>query len=219
MSEPNLTLLQAACDLGVSLATARRLVRSGRLLAIKVRTGYEDRGQWEVPHGAITQFREAFANFERFERRERPAPELSELAERPKPEGSGLRKRRELEERTIPLSVHMATLEALERADRRFEDKVRLAADRLRLAEELRERAELAERARMSLEYELRSYQLALAENAGSLAEERALRQAAEASAMLMSAVVVPDLKTDTPTPKRGWGQRLGRWLLGQKTG
>lgn len=112
----------------------------------------------------------------------------------------------------------MATLEALERADRRFEDQVRLAADRLRLAEELRERAELAERARMSLEYELRSYQLALAENAGSLAEERALRQAAEASAVV-PVPALSDLKTDTPTPKRGWGQRLGRWLLGQKTG
>ena len=217
MSEPNLTLLQAACDLGVSLATARRLVRSGRLSAVKVRTGYEERGQWEVTHEAIAQFREAFPNFERPERRE---PELSELAEGPKLEGPKLGERRELEERTIPITVHMATLEALERADRRFED-------RLQLAEELRKRAELAERARMALEYELRSYQLALTENVGSLAEERALRQAAEASAIVVSAVQVQDiqhppledLKTDMPTPKRGWGQRLGRWLLGEKTG
>jgi len=98
-----------------------------------------------------------------------------------------------------------------------------------RIAEE-RERADQAyrltlsaERAKMSLEVQLNQYQRVLSEQAESLAEERALRLAAESqlSASPAATLDLPNVtpKLDTPVSQRGWGQRLKSWLLGSKTG
>lgn len=51
----NLTLPEAADALGVSLATARRLVRSGKLKALKVQ--HEDRSRWEVSPEWLEEFK------------------------------------------------------------------------------------------------------------------------------------------------------------------
>lgn len=91
----------------------------------------------------------------------------------------------------------------------------------------LHQEALKAERARMALELQLGQYQRAMAEQAESLAEERAIRQHLEAAA------VVPESVTESPAPasssleslktgsapKRGFRARLGRWLLGESTG
>lgn len=91
----------------------------------------------------------------------------------------------------IPLVAHLAALD-LARSEI---DRLHLQMDRAQaearsdLAEERRrtEQAERtreqAERARMALEFQLQQYQTALGEQAASLAEERALRVAAEARA------------------------------------
>jgi hypothetical protein len=127
-----------------------------------------------------------------------------------------------------------ALLEALQAAARADQ---RLEAYQQKL-EAVQKQALAEARGRMAAELQLQQYQRVLSEQAESAAEERArvkhleaslageraLRQAAEASALVVPAVVVPDpalsdLKQDMPTAKRGWGQRLGRWLLGQQTG
>lgn len=89
-----------------------------------------------------------------------------------------------------------------------------------RQAEEAQSQALAAERAKMASEIQIGQYQRVLAEQAESLAEERAWRQAA----LLQAATVVPevsaptlsDLKTDTKTPKRGFDWRPWRWFRGE---
>jgi excisionase family DNA binding protein len=105
----------------------------------------------------------------------------------------------------VPIEAMRAALEFAER---------RIAEERTR-AEDAYQLALTAERTKMSLEVQLSQYQRVLSEQAESLAEERALRIAAEARSSM------PDLppKLDMPTPQRGWGQRLKGWLLGSKTG
>ena len=100
---------------------------------------------------------------------------------------------------------------ALEFAERR------IAEERIR-ADECQRLALTAERAKMSLEVQLGQYQRVLSEQAESLAEERALRMAAEAKS---GPATLPEMasKVDTPMRHRGWGQRLKGWLLGSQTG
>jgi hypothetical protein len=91
----------------------------------------------------------------------------------------------------VPLSAHLAALELARLEIERLHQQVdRTQAEaRADLAEERRrteyaERTrEQAERARMALEFQLQKYQGALSEHADSLAQERALRLAAEAQA------------------------------------
>lgn len=115
----------------------------------------------------------------------------------------------------VPLVAHLAALD--------------LARAQLAQVELYRERAEVArtqalaaERGRMALELQLGQYQRALAEQADSLAEERARRQHLESAcsaAVTETPLNLEDLKTDMQTTKRGFRYRLGRWLLGEKTG
>ena len=113
---------------------------------------------------------------------------------------------------SVPLAAHLSALE-LARAQLEYLQ---------RQAQEAQHQALVAERAKMSLEVQLGQYQRVLAEQAESLAEERARRQHLEASVAKETPALpevhnVNDLKTDIQTPKRGFGYRLGRWLFGEK--
>ena len=125
---------------------------------------------------------------------------------------------------TVPLAAHLAALELartqLEYLQRQAEDSQRIALQ--------------AERAKYSLEAQLSQYQRVLAESAESLAEERAMRLVAEAHASQLAA---NESKTEaleestpaasglvatiaaSPSKRRGWGNRLRVWLLGEKAG
>lgn len=118
----------------------------------------------------------------------------------------------------IPLAAHLA---ALDLAKTQLEYLQGQAAEAQRVAMQ-------AERAKYSLEAQLAQYQRVLAESAESLAEERAMRLAAEAKAFEVPGSPQDDLSVpqaaapiivDTPTKRRGWGSRLKVWLLGERTG
>ena len=207
----NLTLPQAAEELGVSLATARRLVRSGKLRAVKVQT--EERTRWEVPPDALEEFKlnpdrepqfrqssepEFTVNDVEFNRDERPSNSVDSTT-----------------------GVHPALIEA-------HLEALKLVSTLQEKFEAAQRRAEQAERALMPLAHQLDQYQRCLAENAESLAEERSRRlelefKVMEASSNSSSAEVELEIpvtpKIDTPQRRRGWGQRLRGWLLGEKTG
>ena len=207
----NLTLPQAAEELGVSLATARRLVRSGKIRAVKVQT--EERTRWEVPPSAIKEFKlnpdgersfkDSGAKFTVNEvefNESEPASNVINTASAVHP---------------AFIEAHLEALKLVSTLQEKFE-----AAQR---------RAEQAERALMPLANQLDQYQRCLAENAESLAEERSRRlelefKVLEASSNSSSSAdelefpgVAP--KVDTPQKRRGWGQRLKGWLWGEKTG
>ena len=112
----------------------------------------------------------------------------------------------------VPLAAHLAALEFAERRLAEERERFELAQ---RQCEEARLRAEQAERSRMAIEFQLQKYQSVLAENAESLAEERAFRQQAEAkllAAELQPVPLIESLKVATPV-RKGWGQRVRGWL------
>ncbi len=114
-------------------------------------------------------------------------------------------------DQAVPLAAHLAALEFAER--RLAEERVRLELAQ-RQCEDARSRAEQAERSRMAMEFQLQKYQSVLAENAESLAEERAFRQQAEAKLqeVIVPAPLLENLKVATPE-RRGWGQRVRGWF------
>ena len=102
-----------------------------------------------------------------------------------------------------------------------MESLQRIVDESQRQLEESHRVALSAERAKLSLEVQLGQYQRVLAEQAESLAEERARRLAAESKIQEPPVAPVPEveLKVATPVRAQGWGQRLRGWLLGTKTG
>ncbi len=158
----NLTLPEAAEALGVSLATARRLVRSGKLKAIKVQ--HEDRSRWEVTQDAITEFNlnpgSERASNERASRvqKERTSTEPEFTPELDSNTPVGL------------IQAHLAALALVERLQQKIEDDQR--------------RFETLARNQGAMQQELAQYQRALTETAESLAEERAHRLTLEAQKM-----------------------------------
>ncbi len=112
----------------------------------------------------------------------------------------------------VPLTAHLAALDlakkAIEKADLRFEAQAKAT-------EEHRSRAELAERQRMSLEFQLQQYQLALTEQSAVLAEARAEKAAAEARAKECAAFALQpaEVSPRVSTPKPSFGQRVKGWL------
>lgn len=105
----------------------------------------------------------------------------------------------------VPIEAMKTALDFAER---------RIAEERSR-AENAYQMALVAERAKLSLEVQLGQYRRVLSEQAESLAEERALRIAAETKPMSLPEVT-PRLDT---TSRNSWGQRLRGWFLGSKTG
>jgi len=225
-----ITFSEAAVLTGVSVKSIYRHVAKGRLMAVQTLQGkridrdtltrYLSHAEKDVQteENGPSQNENAVPSRENAE--SRPGPGEKSVPTRENGPSSGDKCEKSVpsgESGVVPLAAHLAAID-LARAQLAQVEYYREQADAAR------HQALAAERARMALELQLGQYQRALSEQADSLAEERAGRLAAEASAMVVPAVVVPDqalsdLKTDTPTPKRGWGQRLGRWLLGQKTG
>jgi|GEM_PF-5693747 len=215
-SSVNLTLPQAAEELGVSLATARRLVRAGKLRAVKVQS--DDRTRWEVPPGAVEEFRlnqDGERAFSQSSEREftKSEPEFKN-AERDSNVGG------------TSFGVHPALIEA-------HLEALKLVSTLQEKFEASQRRAEQAERALMPLVSQLDQYKRVLAESAESLVEERSRRLEAEFKAVEASSQVVvevsspslnsglPDVepRIDTTQKRRSWGQRVKGWLLGEKTG
>ena len=207
----NLTLPQAAEELGVSLATARRLVRSGKLRAVKVQT--EERSRWEVPPDALEEFRLNPDGERQFKESSEPEFTVNEV--------EFSQYERASKGVNSAIGVHPALIEA-------HLEALKLVGTLQEKFEAAQRRAEQAERALMPLTHQLDQYQRCLAENAESLAEERSRRlelefKVMEASSNLSSQeaeLEFPDVapKVDTPQRGRGWGQRLKGWLLGEKT-
>jgi len=193
----NLTLPEAAEALGVSLATARRLVRSGKLKAIKVQ--HEDRSRWEVTQDAITEFNlnpgSERASNERASRvqKERTSTEPEFTPELDSNTPVGL------------IQAHLAALALVERLQQKIEDDQR--------------RFETLARNQGAMQQELAQSQRALTETAESLAEERAHRLTLEAQKMQEeTAIELPQVqpRQDIETPKKGWGARIKRWIWGR---
>lgn len=109
----------------------------------------------------------------------------------------------------VPLTAHLAALDLAKTQLEHFQ----------RQAEESQRQVLAAERAKISLEVQLGQYQRVLAEQAESLAEERARRLALEAK-VAEPVASLQELKMDRVTPQqRGWGQRVKSWLRWDRTG
>ena len=201
LSEP-LTLAQAAGLLDISVPTARRLVLSGKLRAIKVMVS--DRLCWRVPQEAIAEFKvEPRFKKVRFKVNSGSVNSAS-VNQGSEPVNSASLNQSSQAEPTgsIPPEALLAALETAKKALDRLENAESRLEAQLKISEEQRNRAELAERQRLALELQLRQYQQALADQAESLAEAHALRQTAE--------LKVP-LRLSTPKPS--FGQRVRGWF------
>lgn len=117
---------------------------------------------------------------------------------------------------SVPLDAHLAALQMAER-------QLNLAQQQLEEERVKRERAQekaaQEERVRLSLEFQLQKYQMALSEQADSLAEVRALKMAAESRLLEVERIEAPDLpqaelRIAMPV-RRGWAQRLRSWFGG----
>lgn len=108
----------------------------------------------------------------------------------------------------VPIAAHLAALELLGNLQSELT--------------EARRQADQAERAKMALEWQMQKYQMAITDQAESLAEAQAMRKVAEArfEARDVSMVEAPleNLKVSGPD-RKGWGQRLRSWLGISKTG
>jgi hypothetical protein len=141
---------------------------------------------------------------------------------------------------SVPVEVHLLTLESLSEAMTLLGEAHRKAERDAQSLTLEREEKERANRRADHLANELQSYQRVLGEQAESLAEERARRMALELAAVTVDQAehiiehVAPPAEPITsenatinqlPSPatstKRegGWGRRLKRWFLGERTG
>jgi len=226
-----LTFPEAAEHCGVNVKTLRKHAKEGGLATVKTPLGVRVSEESLMPYLEVKAGRqepsetiedrqepnqggEAEAGGDRDGPSEAPTDHFGSDQERPQQTVVDHEKPQGADSCSIPVGVHLAALKlvesALERADR-AEVKV----------EEQRSRAELAERQRLALEMQLRQYQLALADQAESLAEAYARQQAAELKLESMRAPIDQaetrvgniDLPLRVATRKPGFGQRLKRWL------
>jgi len=133
----------------------------------------------------------------------------------------------------VPLAAHLAALDLASRQIERLSTKtehLEAQAERLqRQAVEATALAEAAHRQRLAMEYELKKYQLALADSAESLAEQRAMRLAAEAAKDQANAIKVmqeavlalpaSEMKVNTHSSQKGWSHRVKSWFRWDSTG
>jgi hypothetical protein len=109
----------------------------------------------------------------------------------------------------------LAALSTAQKALERAEKVEQLWESQLKLSDEYRTRAELAERQRLALELQLSQYRAALGEQAESLAEARAEKQAVqlqlEAQQQCGQQPELPALRIDTRKPS--FGQRVKSWF------
>jgi len=219
------TLAQAAKTLDVSIPTVRRMVLSEKVRAIKVMIG--DRPRWEIPYEEVVRIRHDRESWAELPVKQNEA--IYEASQKPSEEkvreanSEDFTKLNASESVTnanqllhIPLNAHLAALELANTLQRRTENLQEQV-------DEAKSRAELAERQKLALEFQLRQYQVALSDQAESLAEERARRMALECKERgpLKFETLNLDLKVAPPAAKdasSGWGRRLREWL-GLRTG
>jgi hypothetical protein len=209
--EKMLTYTEAAAFAGVSFKTIHKHVKQGKLNSVQTPLGKR------IPEEALLPYR----NLKRTDGNE---PEQASLTgqeptspfETVSPPSLSL-DRNEWEAgteqgqtvRSVPLEAHLAALElAKTQLDRAY---VQMEEERQR-AEESRQLAERAERSKLVLEWQIQQYQGVLGESAESLAEERALRQQAEARLQEKETLPLENLKVATSS-RKGWGHRLRGWL------
>lgn len=194
------TIPEAAKFVGVNVKTMRKHVREGRIESVETPLGVK------VTEEALLAYAPTRTSIDQAVLGQ-DAPEET-TADQPAP----TRVDQSAPDQAVPLAAHLAALEFAER--RLAEERERFEVAQ-RQCEDARLRAEQAERSRMAMEFQLQKYQSVLAENAESLAEERAFRQQAEArllAAELPPAPPIENLKVATPV-RKGWGQRVRGWL------
>lgn len=108
----------------------------------------------------------------------------------------------------VPLVAHLAALNTAQKALERAEKAERLWESQLERSEEYRAKAELAERQRQALEFQLSQYRSALSDQAESLAEARAEKQVAQ---LQVEEIQQSSLRIDTRKPS--FGQRVKGWF------
>jgi hypothetical protein len=167
------TIPEAANFVGVNVKTLRKHVREGRIQSVETPVGIRVTEEALLVYAPL-RTSPGNADLDHKEPRNAAADHPA-----PKPEsGANLAGGNETSSsQAVPLAAHLA---ALEFAARQV-DHERERADRAQ------HRAEQAERSRLALEYQLHQYQAALSEQAESVAEERALRIAAQAAAVTPS--------------------------------
>lgn len=185
------TIPEAAKFVGVNVKTMRKHVREGRIESVETPLGVKVTEEALLAYAPLrTIFDQAVPD--------QDAPEATRLDQ-------------SAPDQAVPLAAHLAALEFAERRLAEERERFELAH---RQCEDARLRAEQAERSRMAMEFQLQKYQSVLAENAESLAEERAFRQLAEAKLVKaeLPAPPIENLKVATPV-RKGWGQRVRGWL------
>lgn len=193
------TIPEAAKFVGVNVKTMRKHVREGRIESVETPLGIK------LTEEALLAYAPQRTSIDQAVP-DQDAPKET-IADQPAP----TRLDQVAPDQAVPLAAHLAALEFAER--RLAEERVRLELAQ-RQCEDARSRAEQAERSRMAMEFQLQKYQSVLAENAESLAEERAFRQQAEAKlqGVIVPAPLLENLKVATPE-RRGWGQRVRGWF------
>ncbi len=152
--DERLNLTEAAKVLGVSVATARRLIFKKELQAFKVQRG--DKERWEVLQSEVFRLkRDGFS----LNTSEHLKPDFIEEPSDVKPSLNA--------SQPIPVEAHLAALKLLERLQDRVEEERRLR--------------EQSERSKVAMEWQMNQYRNALSEQAESLSEAQALRKVAEA--------------------------------------
>ena len=184
------TIPEAAKFVGVNVKTMRKHVREGRIDSVDTPLGVKVTEEALLAYAPLrTIFDQAVPD--------QDAPEATRLDQ-------------SAPDQAVPLAAHLAALEFAERRLAEERERFELAQ---RQCEDARLRADQAERSRMAMEFQLQKYQSVLAENAESLAEERAFRQQAEAKLLAPPpAPPIENLKVATPV-RKGWGQRVRGWL------
>lgn len=194
------TIPEAAKFVGVNVKTMRKHVREGRIESVETPLGVK------VTEEALVAYAPPRTTFDQ------AVPDHDAPVETSVDQLAPTRSHHNGPDQAVPLAAHLAALEFAERRLAEERDRFELVQ---RQCEDARLRAEQAERSRMAMEFQLQKYQSVLAENAESLAEERAFRQQAEAKLLaveLPAAPPIENLKVATPV-RKGWGQRVRGWL------
>ena len=194
------TIPEAAKFVGVNVKTMRKHVREGRIESVETPLGVK------VTEEALLAYAPLRTSIDQAEP-DQDAPEAT-IVDHP----ASTKLDQSAPNQAVPLAAHLAALEFAERRLAEERERFELAQ---RQCEDARLRAEQAERSRMAMEFQLQKYQSVLAENAESLAEERAFRQQAEAKLLAAEPPPAPpieNLRVATPV-RKGWGQRVRGWL------
>jgi excisionase family DNA binding protein len=226
MINPNtpLTLIEAAKLMGVSSQTVRRLIQR-EVLTAKQSLGPHGL-RWEIDRADLLRYLEATrggqqplstAGVDHYQHPHNPNTEPPQNAHTEvnnpyQPVDHGQQEPQQplsppQQDQSVPLAAHLAALEL-----------ARAQLDHLqRQAEEAQRAVIQAERAKISLEAQLGQYQRVLAEQAESLAEERAHRMTLEAAKAQVVEMPppppLPEVEPKLATARPGWGGRLRRWL------